>query len=389
MTAVVKPDLVHVRSALFVPGGREGALAKAASLPADMIVVDLEDAVAPDAKRDARAVAADAIRGGFGGGKQVALRINAADTEWHNGDLDLLDGLPVDYVVLPKVNESAAIDALNGRVAVPLIPMIETAAAIYAAREIAAMEPVAAMLAGTNDLALDLGVRAGPNREGLELAFSDALTAREGKALSFVDGRGRALPGREEQRQPPVNGSSVTLTIDAVYQDVLEEELLRGSIDLAVTVSILDTARVWRTRVRSVEYVALCSRDHPLPATADDMFTGRRFVRVSSRGGHVFPLQALVEHGLMPQVALTVEEYATVPAVIVATDLVVLLPRHVADVFSGWFPSLQIAELPWPGHSSPVALYTRREPSLSPAQRWFRKVVLAAVASGEFRDDAP
>ena len=128
MTAVVKPDLVHVRSALFVPGGREGALAKAASLPADMIVVDLEDAVAPDAKRDARAVAADAIRGGFGGGKQVALRINAADTEWHNGDLDLLDGLPVDYVVLPKVNESAAIDALNGRVAVPLIPMIETAA---------------------------------------------------------------------------------------------------------------------------------------------------------------------------------------------------------------------------------------------------------------------
>ena len=68
-------------------------------------------------------------------------------------------------------------------------------------------------------------------REGLELAFSDALNAREGKALSFVDGRGRALPGREEQRQPPVNGSSVTLTIDAVYQDVLEEELLRAMED--------------------------------------------------------------------------------------------------------------------------------------------------------------
>ena len=68
-------------------------------------------------------------------------------------------------------------------------------------------------------------------REGLELAFSDALTATEGKALSFVDGRGRALPGREEQRQPPVNGNSVSLTIDAVYQDVLEEELLRAMED--------------------------------------------------------------------------------------------------------------------------------------------------------------
>ena len=188
MTAVVKPDLVHVRSALFVPGGREGALAKAASLPADMIVVDLEDAVAPDAKRDARAVAAQAIRGGFGGGKQVALRINAADTEWHHGDLDLLDGLPVDYVVLPKVNESAAIDALNGRVAVPLIPMIETAAAVYAAREIAAMEPVAAMLAGTNDLALDLGVRAGPNREGLELALQQVVLAGAAARKPVFDG---------------------------------------------------------------------------------------------------------------------------------------------------------------------------------------------------------
>jgi cell division protein FtsI (penicillin-binding protein 3) len=68
-------------------------------------------------------------------------------------------------------------------------------------------------------------------REGLELAYTSALTATEGRALSFVDGRGRALPGREEQRQPPVNGSSVRLTIDAVYQDVLEEELLRAMED--------------------------------------------------------------------------------------------------------------------------------------------------------------
>jgi LysR substrate binding domain. len=115
------------------------------------------------------------------------------------------------------------------------------------------------------------------------------------------------------------------------------------------------------------------------------MFEGRRFVRVSARGGHVYPLQAMIEQGLMPQVALTVAEYATVPAVLEATDLVVLLPRHVAEVFSGWFPGLRIAELPWPGRSTPVALYTRREASLSPAQRWFRSVVLDAVAADEYR----
>ena len=90
----------------------------------------------------------------------------------------------------------------------------------------------------------------------------------------------------------------------------------------------------------------------------------------------------------MPQVALTVEEYATVPAVLEATDLVVLLPRHVAEVFCGWFPGLRIAELPWPGHSTPVALYTRREASLSPAQRWFRSLVLDAVAADEYKSQS-
>jgi DNA-binding transcriptional LysR family regulator len=81
----------------------------------------------------------------------------------------------------------------------------------------------------------------------------------------------------------------------------------------------------------------------------------------------------------MQQIVLTVEEYATVPAVLEATDLVVLLPRHVAEVFTGWFPGLLIADLPWPGQSTPVSLYTRREASLTPAQRWFRSLVLAAV----------
>lgn len=170
------------------------------------------------------------------------------------------------------------------------------------------------------------------------------------------------------------------LRVVRVDADQVEHDLMRGSIDLALSVSMIASPRLWRSHVRAVEYVALTSSAHPLPTPAPNMFEGRRFVRVSARGGHVFPLQALTEHGLLPQVALTVEEFASVPAVLEASDLVVLLPRHVAQVFQGWFPSLLITELPWPGHSTPVSLYTRRESSLSPVQNWFRSLVIGTVA---------
>lgn len=177
------------------------------------------------------------------------------------------------------------------------------------------------------------------------------------------------------------------LKVERLDADQVEDGLIRGTIDIAITVSLMESQRLWRTPIRSVEYVALSSKAHPLPPTGPDMFAGRRFARVSARGGHVYPSQAMIEQGLMPQVTLTVEEYATVPAVLEATDLVVLLPRHVAEVFCGWFPGLRIAELPWPGRSTPVALYTRSRAGLSPAQRWFRSVVFDAVAAGEYRAD--
>lgn len=177
----------------------------------------------------------------------------------------------------------------------------------------------------------------------------------------------------------------VHLQVQRLDADFVEDGLIRGTIDLAITVSLLATPRLWRTPVRNVEYVALSAAAHPLPPVGPEMFAGRRFVRVSARGGHVFPLQALIEHGLMPQVALSVEEYASVPAVLQATDLVVLLPRHVAEVFCGWFPDLRIAELPWPGSSTPVSVYTRSEASLTSPQRWFRSIAVDAVAADEYR----
>jgi DNA-binding transcriptional LysR family regulator len=170
------------------------------------------------------------------------------------------------------------------------------------------------------------------------------------------------------------------LQVERLDADQVEERLVRGTIDLAMTVSLIGSPRLWRSHVRAVEYVALCSAEHPLPRPSPHMFAGRHFVRVSARGGHVFPLQVLTEHGLMNQVSLTVEEYATVPPVLLATDLVVLLPRHVAEVFRSWFSGLHIASLPWPGQSTPVSLYTRREASLTSAQKWFRSIVLQAVS---------
>lgn len=189
----------------------------------------------------------------------------------------------------------------------------------------------------------------------------------------------------EQTFLPPImaslarEGAQPHLQVERLDSDQVEDGLTRGTVDLAVTVSMIGSTRLWRTHVRAVEYVALSSGAHPLPETGPEMFEGRRFLRVSARGGHVFPLQVLTDHGLMQQVALTVEEYATVPAVLETTDLVVLLPRHVAEVFTGWFPGLRIAELPWPGQSTPVSLYTRREASLTPAQRWFRSLVLRSI----------
>lgn len=199
----------------------------------------------------------------------------------------------------------------------------------------------------------------------------------------------------EQTFLPPVMAALVRekanphLQVERLDSVDVEDGLIRGTIDLALTVSPLRSPRLWRTHVRDVEYVALSSADHPLPPTHEEMFAGRRFVRVSARGGHVYPVQALTEHDLMDQVSLTVEEYSTVPAVLEQSNLVVLLPRHVAEVFHGWFPRLVIADLPWPGESTPVTLYTRTKPRLSPVQAWFRSLVLDAVRDPGLGEPAP
>lgn len=236
----------------------------------------------------------------------------------------------------------------------------------------------------------------GPVHEALA-QIDAAISAQDAFDPSKFDGEMTlALTSIGEQTfLPPImpvlarEAPHMHLRVERLNSDEVEDGLVRGSVDLAATVSLMNSTRLWRTPFRSVEYVALSSQAHPLSDGAQDMFAGRRFVRVSARGGHVFPLQTMIEHGLDAQVALTVEEYGTVPAVLQSTDLVVLLPRHVAEVFCGWFPGLRVAELPWPGQSTPVALYSRHQASLSGSQQWLRDVVLEAVAAEEFREALP
>lgn len=179
-------SLDHVRSALFLPGSNPRALAKARGLPCDLVIVDLEDAVAePD--KDAARMAVMAASGEDWGGRLFAARINAPGSRWHDADLAALAGLPgLDFVVLPKAEEAAAAARLGEAFAKPLLAMIETPAGLYAAREIAAS--VAGLIVGPNDLAASLRLPPDAGREGLGLVYQMVLLAARAAGIAVFDG---------------------------------------------------------------------------------------------------------------------------------------------------------------------------------------------------------
>lgn len=177
----IAAKLKFVRSALYVPGSNARALEKARGLNVDMVIIDLEDAVPVDSKAEARAAAAYVAAGN--GGKLLAIRLNGTDSEHHAADVAAMSGCVADLFVLPKVEHAALPDL--GR---PLLAMIETPAGIYAAREIAAHQSVAGLIAGTNDIAAETGIRPGPNREGLELVLQMIVLAAAASGKPRFDG---------------------------------------------------------------------------------------------------------------------------------------------------------------------------------------------------------
>ncbi|MGE4431576.1 MAG: CoA ester lyase [Sphingobium sp.] len=179
--------LHHARSLLFLPASNARALEKARGLACDMVILDLEDSVADDRKQDARAALAGAFAAGFGD-RIGTVRINAADSPHHQADIDALAGLAPDYIVLPKVErpeQAAAVHRATGR---PVIAMIESPAGVAQAQAIAAVDGVAGLFMGNNDLRHDLRIPMDADRSGLMVAMQMVILAARLAGKAVFDG---------------------------------------------------------------------------------------------------------------------------------------------------------------------------------------------------------
>lgn len=150
-------DFRPCRSALYLPASNARAIDKARGLACDAVILDLEDAVAPEMKAAARAAAVAALSAGGFGDRRTVLRVNALDTPWGTEDLAAARGLPVDAVLAPKI--ATAADVAHYRAALagqPLWVMIETCRALSQLQPIADAVGAGALVLGTNDLALEM-----------------------------------------------------------------------------------------------------------------------------------------------------------------------------------------------------------------------------------------
>ena len=173
------------RSALYIPASNARAMEKAQSLPADAIIFDLEDAVAPSEKTSARQTLLAALGADYGGRARI-VRVNGADTAWGRDDLAAFGDHPqVDAILLPKVN--APID-LNIAATRPLWAMMETALGMLNAPAIAAHPALHGMVMGTNDLARDINSRHRPDRLALQTGLGLCVLAARAYGCVILDG---------------------------------------------------------------------------------------------------------------------------------------------------------------------------------------------------------
>jgi citrate lyase subunit beta/citryl-CoA lyase len=181
---------------LYLPASNERALEKAKTLPVDALILDLEDAVAPDAKVEARENACAAARSGAYGRRELTIRVNAAGTEWHDEDLRAACAAGPDGIVVPKVGSGeevralvAAMEAAGAPERTRLWAMVETPAAMLHCEQIAgASERLAVLVMGTNDLAKELHAEHVPGRQPLLTGLSLCLLAARATGTVILDG---------------------------------------------------------------------------------------------------------------------------------------------------------------------------------------------------------
>jgi citrate lyase subunit beta / citryl-CoA lyase len=180
------------RSVLYMPGSNARAMEKARALPADAVILDLEDAVAPDAKELARTQVCDVVAARGFGKREVAIRINALSTAWGEADLAAAAEAKPDAILVPKVSSAqdlAAVEARLGARQVALWAMFETPLAVLKAAEIAgAGGRLACLVMGTNDLVKEFHGVHTPDRQNLSAALGIAVAAARAFGLAAIDG---------------------------------------------------------------------------------------------------------------------------------------------------------------------------------------------------------
>jgi citrate lyase subunit beta/citryl-CoA lyase len=188
------------RSVLYMPGSNARALEKAKTLPVDGIILDLEDAVAPDAKEKARAQVMQAVRAGGFGHREVVIRLNAIDTPWFAHDFEAAIAARPDAILVPKISTAEQIEMIGTRLLdthadhhVRLWAMIETPAAIFNIRELAAEAQdsesrLAGFVIGTNDLAKETRARLVPGRAPMLSWLSACVLAAHAYGIDVLDG---------------------------------------------------------------------------------------------------------------------------------------------------------------------------------------------------------
>ena len=201
------------RSVLYMPGANTRALEKAKSLAADSLILDLEDAVAPDAKVGARENIRAALESGFGY-REAVVRINGLDTPWGLDELKTFANSKADAIVLPKVESTAQIQTVadllkqfNAPKNMTIWAMIETPKAIFKLQEIASSHPLLEVLVlGTSDLVKDLHARHTPSRVETQTALSLSVLAARAYGLCVLDGVHLSLNDEVGLKQSCIQG---------------------------------------------------------------------------------------------------------------------------------------------------------------------------------------
>jgi citrate lyase subunit beta/citryl-CoA lyase len=179
-----------------MPSSNERALEKAKTIPVDALILDLEDAVAPDSKDAARENACAAVQSGDYGRRELTIRVNGLGSRWHDADLAAAAAAGPDAIVVPKVGSAdevrslvAAMEAAGAPARTRLWAMVETPVAVLHAEEIArASDRLACLVLGTNDLYKELGAAYVPGRAAIQTSLQLVLLAARAAGVAVVDG---------------------------------------------------------------------------------------------------------------------------------------------------------------------------------------------------------